>query len=46
MDIAHRPATYADVDELINDMSFNSNTPIVKGVRRLIDRYREYYWNS
>ena len=37
------PATYADVDDLINDVGFKPNTPIEVGVERFVAWYRSYY---
>lgn len=37
------PATYADVDDLMNDVGFKPATPIGEGVRRFVEWYRGYY---
>lgn len=37
------PATYADIDDLANDVGFRPKTPIEKGVQNFVDWYREYY---
>ncbi|MBX3141226.1 MAG: NAD-dependent epimerase [Trueperaceae bacterium] len=37
------PATYADVDALVEDVGFKPSTPLDVGVRRFISWYREYY---
>jgi UDP-glucuronate 4-epimerase len=37
------PATYADIDDLINDVGFKPQTPIEKGIGRFLDWYKEYY---
>ncbi len=37
------PATYADVDDLMNDVGFKPATPIGEGVARFVQWYREYY---
>jgi UDP-glucuronate 4-epimerase len=37
------PATYADVDDLMNDVGFKPATPIKEGVKRFVEWYREYY---
>ncbi|CAG0956601.1 UDP-glucuronate 4-epimerase [Geobacteraceae bacterium] len=37
------PATYADVDDLMNDVGFKPATPIGEGVARFVEWYREYY---
>ncbi|MCB0633842.1 MAG: NAD-dependent epimerase/dehydratase family protein, partial [Lewinella sp.] len=37
------PATYADVQELIDDLGYKPDTPIDKGVNAFINWYRNYY---
>jgi UDP-glucuronate 4-epimerase len=37
------PATYADVDDLMNDVGFRPSTPLSKGIQSFIDWYRIYY---
>ncbi|MGK7929323.1 MAG: NAD-dependent epimerase [Spirulina sp.] len=37
------PRTYADVDELMQDVGFRPNTPIEEGIQKFVDWYREYY---
>jgi len=37
------PATYADVDDLINDVGFRPATRIEDGIRKFVDWYVEYY---
>ena len=37
------PATYADVDDLIEDVGFKPQTPIADGIQRFIEWYRAYY---
>ncbi len=37
------PATYADVDDLINDVGFKPATTIEEGVGRFVEWYRGYY---
>ena len=37
------PATYADIDDLINDVGFKPATSIEQGIKRFISWYREYY---
>lgn len=37
------PATYADVDDLINDVGFKPSTTIEEGIKKFVDWYREYY---
>ncbi|TXD36667.1 NAD-dependent epimerase [Lujinxingia vulgaris] len=36
-------ATYADVDDLINDVGFKPDTPIEEGIASFVTWYREYY---
>lgn len=37
------PATFADVDDLMNDVGFKPSTPITVGIQRFIEWYREYF---
>lgn len=37
------PATYADIDDLINDTGFRPSTPLQTGIRRFVSWYRDYY---
>ncbi len=37
------PATYADIDDLTNDVGFKPTTPIEVGIPRFIKWYREFY---
>ncbi len=37
------PGTYADVDDLMNDVGFRPNTSIDKGIKAFIDWYKEFY---
>ncbi|MDX2498998.1 MAG: NAD-dependent epimerase [Deltaproteobacteria bacterium] len=37
------PATYADVDDLIQDVGFKPETSIATGIRRFIEWYKDYY---
>lgn len=37
------PATYADVDDLMNDVGFKPATPIGEGIERFVEWYRGYY---
>jgi UDP-glucuronate 4-epimerase len=37
------PDTFANVDELINDMGYKPNTPIETGIRNFVTWFREYY---
>jgi len=37
------PATYADVDDLMNDVGFKPATTIQEGISRFVEWYRQYY---
>jgi len=37
------PATYADIDDLINDVGFKPATPLEIGIKRFVSWYKEYY---
>ena len=37
------PATYADIDDLINDVGFKPATPLEEGIKNFIAWYKEYY---
>jgi UDP-glucuronate 4-epimerase len=37
------PATYADVDALLQDIGFKPNTSIEVGIERFVKWYRSYY---
>ena len=37
------PATFADVDDLIQDVGFQPKTPIEEGVRKFVEWYRSYH---
>ena len=37
------PCTYANVDDLIEDVGFKPTTPIDEGLHRFVQWYREYY---
>ncbi|MBQ27101.1 MAG: capsular biosynthesis protein CpsI [Nitrospiraceae bacterium] len=37
------PSTHADVRELMEQYSFQPNTPLEEGIKRFIEWYREYY---
>ena len=37
------PATYADVDDLMQDVGFKPATSIATGIQRFIDWYQDYY---
>ncbi|MBW1891901.1 MAG: capsular biosynthesis protein CpsI, partial [Deltaproteobacteria bacterium] len=40
------PATYADVEDLIQDVGFKPETPIKVGIERFVAWYRDYYENK
>ena len=40
------PATYADVDDLIEDVGFKPNTSIETGIKRFVEWFKEYYGYS
>jgi len=37
------PATWADVDELVQDFGYVPGFPVEEGVKRFVDWYKEYY---
>ena len=37
------PATYADIDDLSNDVGFKPTTPVEVGIPRFVKWYREFY---
>jgi UDP-glucuronate 4-epimerase len=37
------PATFADVEDLIQDVGFKPATPLREGIQKFVDWYREYY---
>ncbi len=37
------PATWADVNDLIEDTGFKPQTPVKEGIQNFVDWYREYY---
>lgn len=37
------PATYADVDDLMRDISFRPDTPLEEGIGKFVAWYREYH---
>ncbi|HBB34114.1 MAG TPA: capsular biosynthesis protein CpsI [Cyanobacteria bacterium UBA8803] len=39
------PITYAEVDDLMQDVGFRPNTPIEAGVEQFVNWYRSYYHN-
>lgn len=43
MQLGDVPATYADVDDLYNDVGFKPNTSIEIGIERFVAWYKDYY---
>jgi UDP-glucuronate 4-epimerase len=37
------PATYANVDDLVRDMSYKPHTNIQVGINRFVNWYREFF---
>jgi UDP-glucuronate 4-epimerase len=37
------PDTFADIDDLVQDVGYQPNTPIEVGVKKFVDWYLEYY---
>ncbi|MFV8571153.1 NAD-dependent epimerase [Marinobacter sp. SBS5] len=37
------PATYANVDDLINDVDYKPATPVEEGIANFVDWYRDFY---
>jgi UDP-glucuronate 4-epimerase len=37
------PATYANVDDLVDDLDYKPATPIQEGVDRFVDWYLEFF---
>jgi len=37
------PDTWADVEDLVNDVGYRPSTPVEQGVRSFVDWYLEYY---
>lgn len=37
------PGTYADVDDLVNDVGFKPSTPIERGIKKFVEWYLSYY---
>jgi UDP-glucuronate 4-epimerase len=37
------PATYADVEDLLNDVGYRPETPVEEGVAKFVAWYKEYY---
>ena len=40
------PETYADVDDLVNDVGFKPSTPIEEGIKKFVEWYLGYYGQS
>ena len=40
------PATYADVESLVDDIGYKPKTGLEEGIGKFVDWYREYYQNS
>jgi UDP-glucuronate 4-epimerase len=36
-------ATYANIDDLVNQVGYRPNTPIAEGIRQFVAWYRDYY---
>jgi UDP-glucuronate 4-epimerase len=39
------PATYADIEDLVNDVGFKPSTPLSEGIQKFIDWYQSYFAN-
>ncbi|KJS32197.1 MAG: capsular biosynthesis protein CpsI [Desulfatitalea sp. BRH_c12] len=37
------PATYADIEDLMNDVGFKPATPLSEGIKNFVEWYRHYY---
>ncbi|MGB3767527.1 MAG: capsular biosynthesis protein CpsI, partial [Phormidesmis sp.] len=37
------PATYADVQDLIDDVGFKPDTPLSEGIAKFVAWYKDYY---
>ena len=37
------PTTFAEVDDLVQDVGFKPNTPIEEGIKKFVDWYRKFY---
>lgn len=37
------PITYADIDELVDDIGFKPETSIEEGIKQFVDWYKQYY---
>ena len=36
-------ATYADVDDLVNDVGFRPKTPLTEGIKRFVEWFKDFY---
>ncbi len=43
MQLGDVPATYADIDDLYNDVGFKPDTQIEEGIKRFVAWYKDYY---
>ncbi|MGB7085325.1 MAG: NAD-dependent epimerase [Phormidesmis sp.] len=43
MQLGDVPATYADVDDLMEDVGFKPETPLSVGIQKFVDWYKSYY---
>ena len=43
MQLGDVPATYADVQDLMDDVDFQPSTPLAEGIQKFVDWYKEYY---
>ena len=43
MQMGDVPATYADVQDLMNDVGFKPDTPLSVGIQKFVDWYKKYY---
>ena len=37
------PITYANVDDLMNDVGFKPSTPLDEGIKKFVGWYRKHY---
>ncbi|MFP3353901.1 hypothetical protein R0K04_21280 [Pseudoalteromonas sp. SIMBA_153] len=37
------PITYADIDELVDDIDFKPDTSIEDGITKFVEWYKQYY---
>ncbi|MEM9087151.1 MAG: NAD-dependent epimerase [Cyanobacteria bacterium P01_F01_bin.53] len=43
MQLGDVPATYADVQDLMDDVDFQPSTPLAEGIQKFVDWYKAYY---